>query len=77
MIKIIGTCAEQFDFLNIEVLCKIYEAQRGPIHQQDHVPFRCQKKSATLLLYFGTSQTRGKPGSYSIALVKFKTTSCQ
>ena len=62
--KVIDNYAEQFDFLNIEVLCKLYEAHRGPIHQQYHVPLRCQdKKSDALLLSFCTSLTRGKPGS--------------
>ena len=37
--KAIDTCADKFDSLNIEVLCKLYEAQDGPIHQENHVPF--------------------------------------
>ena len=63
--KVIDTCADKFDFLNIEVLRKRYEAQHVPIHQENHVPFHHLKKiiSAALLLYFNTSQTRGKPGS--------------
>ena len=42
VMKVLNSCTEQFYSLRIEVLYKLYEAQHGTIHQQDHVPFSCQ-----------------------------------